>query len=212
MSSNDLINTNRRDFLTKTLPACGMMCFASKLAFGSSDNEVELFQQENNPFLEEYPDKITYLDYFNVRYRDFINIFKAIGADIGQENMLEMLKKASAKNNLALGRRLRRRFPDNSFKSFTNIPRDTSDKFRHANIYEIVEDSETAFEMKFSGCLTAKVFLDAKVPDIGYAAVCHADFAFPQGFNPKIKMVRDKTLMEGHDCCNHRYIIGADFT
>jgi hypothetical protein len=27
-----------------------------------------------------------------------------------------------------------------------------------------------------------------------------------KGFNPKIKLVRDKTLMQGHEYCNHRYI------
>jgi hypothetical protein len=27
-------------------------------------------------------------------------------------------------------------------------------------------------------------------------------------FNPDIKMVRDKILMQGHDCCNHRYLPG----
>ena len=42
-------------------------------------------------------------------------------------------------------------------------------------------------------------------PSQGYATVCFADFALPEGFNPKIKLVRDKTLMQGHDCCNHRY-------
>jgi len=55
-------------------------------------------------------------------------------------------------------------------------------------------------------CLTAEVFREEDAAEIGYATVCHADFALPEGFNPKIKLIRDKTLMQGHDCCNHRYV------
>ncbi len=60
--------------------------------------------------------------------------------------------------------------------------------------------------MRVSECLTATVFREADAAHIGYAAVCHADFALPEGFNPKIRLVRTKTLMKGHDCCNHRYV------
>ena len=71
---------------------------------------------------------------------------------------------------------------------------------------EIVEDTETAFELKVSECLPAAVFRDADAAEIGYASVCWGDYAWAQGFNPKIKLVRDKTLMEGDKYCNHRYI------
>ena len=55
-------------------------------------------------------------------------------------------------------------------------------------------------------CIWAKTFLDYKLGDIGHAHVCWGDYAWAQGFNPKIRMVRDKTLMQGHACCNHRYL------
>ncbi len=54
--------------------------------------------------------------------------------------------------------------------------------------------------------ILASTFLVAKAGDIGWASVCFGDYAWAEGFNPKIKLVRDKTLMQGHDICNHRYI------
>lgn len=65
-----------------------------------------------------------------------------------------------------------------------------------------------AFEIKVTEYLTADIFRESDAADIGFACVCHADYALPIAFNPKAKMIRDKTLMEGHDCCNHRYIYG----
>jgi len=34
---------------------------------------------------------------------------------------------------------------------------------------------------------------------------CGSDPYIVEGFNPKIKFRRTKTLMEGHDCCDHYY-------
>ena len=85
-------------------------------------------------------------------------------------------------------------------------------QFKHNEMFkkvltaEIVEDTDQAFEMKVTECLSASTFLAKEAGDIGYAFVCWGDYAWAEGFNPKIKLVRDKTLMQGHACCNHRYI------
>jgi hypothetical protein len=74
-------------------------------------------------------------------------------------------------------------------------------------IYEIVEDTDQALELKVKECIFAETFLKASAGDIGFAFICYGDYAWPRAFNPKIKMIRDKTLMQGHDCCNHRYVL-----
>jgi hypothetical protein len=42
---------------------------------------------------------------------------------------------------------------------------------------------------------------------IGYFLSCYADFASAEMFDPKLRMIRTKTLMQGDDCCNNRYVI-----
>jgi len=55
--------------------------------------------------------------------------------------------------------------------------------------------------------LWASVFRDAGLGgEIGHAAVCNMDFFWPRAFNKRFKMERSKALMQGHECCNHRYI------
>jgi len=70
-----------------------------------------------------------------------------------------------------------------------------------------VEDTEEAFEIRITGCLDAEVFLERDAGALRFATVCHADYGTPEGFNPRIKLVRDKTIMQGHGYCNHRYIL-----
>ena len=74
-----------------------------------------------------------------------------------------------------------------------------------------MEDTEKVFEMRVTECLSATVYREAGFEgDIGHAAVCNMDYSWPPAFNPDFKMERSKTLMQGHDCCNHRYINTAD--
>ena len=81
------------------------------------------------------------------------------------------------------------------------------DRFsRHVLNSDIVETTDHAYEIRVSECLWAKTFRDLGAAGIGYAVICHADYAYCQGFNPKIRMIRTKTLMEGDDCCNHRWV------
>ena len=61
-------------------------------------------------------------------------------------------------------------------------------------------------EVRVTRCLWAETFRGADAADIGYAFVCHPDFASTTAFNPKMRMIRTKTLMQGHEYCNHRWV------
>jgi len=76
--------------------------------------------------------------------------------------------------------------------------------WKHVIEREVIEDSDKAFELKISKCLWEKVYREADATDLGYAIVCQTDFATAEASNQKL--VRTKTLMQGDDCCNHRWI------
>jgi hypothetical protein len=46
------------------------------------------------------------------------------------------------------------------------------------------------------------VFRDGDAADIGYAMVCYPDYAVAKGLNPKLQLIRAKTLMQGDDSCS----------
>jgi len=49
-------------------------------------------------------------------------------------------------------------------------------------------------------------FREEDAADIGYATHYHVHYAAATAFNPKIRMYRTKTLMEGHDYCDHKWV------
>ncbi len=66
-----------------------------------------------------------------------------------------------------------------------------------------------AFEVKVTECLWATTYRILNAGDLGYILSCCADFAKAERFNPKMRMIRTKTLMQGEPFCNNRYVIEA---
>ncbi len=60
-------------------------------------------------------------------------------------------------------------------------------------------------EMNVTKCPIADMAIRIDEADWGLKCYCCDDESIVKGFNPNIKFERTKTLMEGHECCNHKY-------
>jgi hypothetical protein len=198
---------NRRQFFGKIMPACALMCFGrgSSLAL-AQEAEKKPATEAKHKFDNELERKLSYRQFFALQYAEFIRFAKALEKEMGKTKLIEFIKKYTEERMFKFGQEQAKRSADNSFQTYiANFKKPGA--YKNSLTMTIVEDTEKAFELKVTECIWAKTFLDAKAGDIGFASVCHGDYAWPQGFNPKIKMIRDKTLMQGYDCCNHRYIL-----
>ncbi|MFC1725442.1 L-2-amino-thiazoline-4-carboxylic acid hydrolase [candidate division KSB1 bacterium] len=208
MKKSDLLKLSRRDLLTKVMPACALTCLSAKSAFASLlPNNNSIFQQAKHKFDKEYkfPRPVTYRQFYGQFSRPMIEYGKTLIEELGEEKALEVIKKNTYKQLFARGQNQAKRAPDKGFRSYVDMFK--APVWNDTLTMEIVEDTDTAFELKVTECISAEI---CKAADFagkpGFATVCYGDYAWAEGFNPKIKLVRDKTLMEGHKYCNHRYI------
>jgi len=67
------------------------------------------------------------------------------------------------------------------------------------------EKKDKGIQMKITRCPFADMAIALGEEDWGFEFYCMSDYGMVEGFNPKIKFSRSKTLMEGHDCCDHFY-------
>jgi predicted ArsR family transcriptional regulator len=187
------------------MPACALTCLGTKGIFGAGLSEAVFEAQEaTHKFDSPFERPLTYRQFFGARYGEFIQLAKAMENEMGQEKFLDFLRKKTEARLYQMGQQQAKQSPDQSFATYVNTFKGPG--YDKTLTMEIVEDTDKAFELKVTECIWASVFLQAKAGEIGYAAVCFGDYAWAQGFNSKIRMVRDKTLMQGHDYCNHRYI------
>ncbi|MHA2152829.1 MAG: L-2-amino-thiazoline-4-carboxylic acid hydrolase [Candidatus Thorarchaeota archaeon] len=94
-----------------------------------------------------------------------------------------------------------------SFEEFKEYWKAASKDHYFANsvTIEFPHETESELQCKYTECLFAKTFRDLGAADLGKILVCDPDFTFAQTLSPHLYLERTKTLMEGHDCCDHRY-------
>ena len=201
--------TSRRKFLGSIMPVCAVACVGCPgglaMAGSTFSNAKRGLQDDIHPFDARYSNDLTWRQFMRYRWQALILLGKWMKEDMGSENALEYLKKFSSNLMFERGQAQARKSANKSLRDYTEQFRNI-DNYKNVLVMEIVEDTEKAFELKVTGCLSASTFLDADAGDLGRALVCHADYAWAEGFNPRIKLVRDKTIMQGDAYCNHRYV------
>lgn len=204
MRDKKTCNPGRRTFLTAIPPACALACFGAKDLFALAQaGDDKAAQKELHKFDQDFDRKLTVRQYYDNQFREYIDLAKDLEAEWGKDRTTEFLKKRTTEKLTAYGKRQAERAPDQSFETYVSQFRSGLDKWL---TLEIVEDTDKAFELKVTECIWADAYLRANAGDIGYCSVCWGDYAWAESFNKNITMVRDKTLMQGHDHCNHRYL------
>ncbi len=200
---NSPYDSNRREFFQKLLPlgciAClnpSAVCRAMAAQDGMKD--ADTFKADSQMTYEQV--------YDFVFKQNLIPHFTAIGRSIGEEKLIAILKDSISKRSFQAAAQWASGIKTPDLKSYTEWMRKPDRFFQHVVAYSIVEDTPETVELKVTKCLWAKTFTDAKQGDLGYAAVCFGDYAHAAGFSKHLSMVRTKTLMQGDDSCNHRYI------
>jgi hypothetical protein len=196
--TDNLFNFTRRGFLFGIGPFCALACFGGPQAMAILDTVQHKFDEETDR-------ASTIRQYYQTRYGEMIKLVSALEKEWGRKKTIDFLKRAVQDRMLEYGRNQASELNDNSFKTYVDIFRGPA--FKKLLTMEIVEDTDTAFELKVTECIWARTFLDAGAGEFGYAHICYGDYYWSKGFNPKISMVRDKTLMQGHAFCNHRYML-----
>jgi hypothetical protein len=193
-----------RRALFPILPAAAVGCLgcARAMACGQASQE--------EPPRHSWTEKadVTWEEMFRFAYqKDLIPMLKELGAQLGHEEFVGMLRRAA--DEVVRKKTCGRPPAVRDLVSFASNMKNIPPLMQHALEAEIVEQSSAAFEYHVKKCLWAKVFRDGDAADIGYAMVCYPDYAVARGLNPKLKLIRTKTLMQGDDGCSLRYVMEA---
>jgi hypothetical protein len=198
--------TGRREFLARAVPICAATCLGASRVFARSPHmDKPLPKQNLHKFDREIPGpKLTYRRIATYQHRSYIQFARFLQKELGEDETIRLIKKHTDEKLLERAQKDLKRLGKSDFKSYISIFRDP--RMLAGLNMEIIRDTDKVFEIRVTDCLSAVSFLAHKAGDIGFASVCWGDTIWASAFNPKIRLVRDKTLMQGHDCCNHKYI------
>lgn len=95
-----------------------------------------------------------------------------------------------------------------SLQSFIDI----QSNWTAENALEIQEThrDEARFEFNVTRCRYAEMYKAMGLGEIGGLLSCNRDGSFCEGYDPKLKMTRTQTIMEGASHCDFRYRYEAE--
>ncbi|TAJ88808.1 L-2-amino-thiazoline-4-carboxylic acid hydrolase [Reyranella sp.] len=70
---------------------------------------------------------------------------------------------------------------------------------------EVKEQSESSFTFNVVRCRYAETYKAMGLGEIGHLLSCNRDGAFCEGYDPKLKLERTQTIMQGASHCNFHY-------
>ena len=76
--------------------------------------------------------------------------------------------------------------------------------------YNILEKTASTYFFDVTQCPYHTKYKELGLVALGVVMSCCRDEPHARGFNPKLKLVRSKTLMEGQDCCDFRYYLESE--
>lgn len=200
------INSGRRSFLKAAFPGGALLCLGGRCLIGSSQAEAKAKSAgQKHKFLED--SKMSFAEVFNRVHAARLPIMRGLEREIGSEKFIGMLKRIIDENARRRSTELAMKLRKNDLATFTQNLRQPSRYWRNVLTFQVIEDTPRAFEVKVTECLWEKTYREENAAALGYVLSCHGDYAAAEGFNPKLRMIRTKTLMQGADCCNHRYVI-----
>jgi hypothetical protein len=198
--------SGRRSFLKAVLPGGALLCLGGRCLLAAPQFEEKAKTAgKKHKFLED--SGLSFTEVYQATYAAPIPIWRGLEREIGRDKLHEMLKRVIDQYGKQEAAEFAKKLGKNDLATYTQDLRKPSRFWQNVLTFQIVEDTPQAVEVKITECLWAKTYRDAKAGDLGYILSCYGDYASAEGFNPKMRMIRTKTLMQGNDCCNHRYVI-----
>jgi fumarate reductase iron-sulfur subunit len=74
-----------------------------------------------------------------------------------------------------------------------------------AQEFELLEATPTKAAINITRCKYAEMYREYGIEEFGFLLSCGRDFSLMQGFNPKIRLTRTQTIMEGAPFCDFRF-------
>ena len=72
---------------------------------------------------------------------------------------------------------------------------------------DVLEKTDKTYVFNITRCRFAELYGELGLRELGFALSCCRDDTFIEGFNPRIKLYRKGTIMQGNKVCDFRYVL-----
>ncbi len=133
-------------------------------------------------------------------------VFAEMVAEIGEERAVRILDAAIRKAAIAEGQKFAAMVPGGKpsiadfVKLFDLWTRDGALEI------EVLKQTDEQFDFDVKRCKYAESYRAMGLGHIGHLLSCNRDGSFCEGYDPKLKLTREHTIMAGAPRCTFRYV------
>jgi hypothetical protein len=125
---------------------------------------------------------------------------------LGHDKAVEAATSAIQADALTAGRMMADKFGGNTLKELGRVVREMWSE-DDAIVISMLEESDKLLSFDVTRCRYVELYDRMGMRELGYCLSCSRDESFAQGFNPRIRLARTKTIMEGAPCCDFRFTL-----
>ena len=141
-------------------------------------------------------------------HKAILEIERELEKTIGREKALELIGNVSERLIKEQVAEMLKEMPINSFEDFLKLFQSIGVKgmWDKLNVDEYVRVGDNVREAKTVQCIYADIWRKWSAPEVGYQWHCAIDFPMVKAMHPNLRLERTKTLMQGDDCCDFKFI------
>jgi len=126
--------------------------------------------------------------------------------ELGLAKALEIAASAIAEDAKKSGQAMAEQLGVNTLAAFNGIVKDV---WAEGGAVEIclLEQSDQTLSFDVTRCCYAEMYEAMGMKELGFCLSCSRDESFANGFNPRIRLTRSQTLMQGASHCDFRFVL-----
>ena len=151
---------------------------------------------------------ISYYEHYKAVSSSLVSLIRKLEGTLGKEKAHEIVSEWAERNAVEDLRRVmdEEEKPIESFEDVKILLRRwVADLDKNMETVTITEETSSKSLCIVKDCIYAKIFNDLGAQDLGYLLHCKHDFPATPVIHPMMKLRREKTVMEGHECCDFEY-------
>ena len=136
-------------------------------------------------------------------------IYETLAEHYGKDEAKQLISESVRRSSIAQAAQFAAQAQGGtSLQSFIDI----QSNWTAGNALEIepVYRDDSRFDFNVTRCRYAEMYKAMGLGEIGGLLSCNRDGSFCEGYDPKLKMTRTQTIMEGASHCDFRYRYEAD--
>ena len=158
----------------------------------------------------DYKVEMTLREYFDapltLPHKGIILLVRELEKILGKEEIHKLVGDLWEKERVKRVKEGIKKNPYSSFQDWVQRKEGDSGMWSYTNIDEPTIVTENTRICNTIGCLWADIYREWGAEDIGYLIECKPDFAVIAAQHPNLRLERTKTLMQGDDCCDFKFI------